>query len=122
MNPGAVSTKYQTTTNPPKDKVNKDMKGVVCFKCHGHGHFKSECPNVKAFTLQKWTEIKEISGAKAMLISKNGIKEVVWPSFIEDDPNDSYFGNDVGTLKRFKDSEPSEDEEDRELVYPELEQ
>ena len=69
------------------------MPKTLCFKCHGHGNIKSECPNARAFTLQEWIEIKEVSRPRTMLINKNG-KEVVWPSTLEDDPDDSYFVND----------------------------
>ena len=33
------------------------MKDVVCFKCHGHGHYKNECPNASAFAQREWVEI-----------------------------------------------------------------
>lgn len=57
-----------------------------------------------------------------MLIRKNGREEVVWANTLEDDPDGSFFVNDAGILERFKETEPSEDDEYRELAYPELEQ
>ena len=104
------------TITPNKDINTRDLKGVVCFKSHGHGHIKSECPNVRAFTLQEWKEIREEGRPKAMLVSKNGREEVAWP---RDDPDGSYFVNDEGVLETFEGTEESEEEEDREVVYPE---
>ena len=40
-------------TSITKDRNPRDLKGVVCFKCHGHGHIKIECPNARAFTVQE---------------------------------------------------------------------
>jgi zinc knuckle protein len=53
----------QTTTNRPintlpnpRHNTNTEQKGkgvppnknVVCFKCHGTGHYKNDCPNNRA--------------------------------------------------------------------------
>lgn len=56
-----------------KDKTSVS-KDVICLKCHGNGHYKSECPNAKAFTQREWNEIKERTGLKAMLWHL-GVKE-----------------------------------------------
>ena len=40
--------------------MNPPSKNVVCFKCHGHGHYKNECPNSRAFTIQEWREFKKL--------------------------------------------------------------
>ncbi|XP_057543321.1 uncharacterized protein LOC130821549 [Amaranthus tricolor] len=106
-------------TNITKDKNPKDLKGVVCFKFHGHGHIKSECPNVRAFTVQEWTEIKDLGRPRAMMVSRNGREELVWPSTSEKDPDGTYCVNDEGVLETFEGTEDSEEEGDREEVYPE---
>ena len=93
------------------------MKIVVYFKCHGHGHINNECPNARAFLLKEWKDIQEITGSKAMLISRNGKEEVVWPSNIDDDPEGSYCVNDLGILERMENTELSEDKEERERRY-----
>ena len=40
-------------------KANNTPKDVISFKCHGHGHYKSECPNARAFTQRECAEIQE---------------------------------------------------------------
>ena len=89
------------TITPNKDINTRDLKGVVCFKSHGHGHIKSECPNARAFTLQEWTKIIE-EGPRVMLVSRNEGEEVVWPSTSRDDPDGSYFVNDEGVLETLR--------------------
>ncbi|XP_057526414.1 uncharacterized protein LOC130805648 [Amaranthus tricolor] len=107
-------------TNTTKDKNPRDLKGVVCFKCHGHGHLKNECPNARAFTVQEWAEIREVDRPRAMMVSRNGKEELVWPSTSTEDPDGTYFVNDEGVLETFEGTEDSEEEGDREEVYPEL--
>ena len=108
-------------TNTTKDRNSRDLKGVVCFKCHGHGHIKSECPNARAFTVHEWAEIREVGRPRAMLVSRNGKEEVVWPSTSKEDPDGSYFVNDEGVLETFEGTEDGKEKEDREVVYPEPE-
>ena len=57
---------------------------------------------------------------RAMMVSRNGKEELVWPSTSEEDPDGTYFVNDEGVLETFEGTEDSEEEGDREEVYPEL--
>lgn len=41
-------------SNKPKDRPNVPIKDVMCFKCHGHVHYRNECPNIRAFTSHEW--------------------------------------------------------------------
>lgn len=89
---------------------------MVCFKCHGHGHLKRDCPNARAFTLQEWKEITEGNRPKAMLISRDGREEIMGPFTNEDDPDGTYIVNDEGEVEPLGNTDS---EEDREEVYPE---
>ena len=73
MNTTSSSTK--TSTIEPKSKSVTPIKDVVCFKCHGHGHFKVNCPNNRVFTLAKWEEIRGKDRPKTILVSINGREE-----------------------------------------------
>ena len=92
----------------------------MCFKCHGHGHYKNDCPNPRAFTIQEWTEIHEDTKPKVMLVSRNGKEEECWPSVTDEDPEGSYMVNETGSLQKYESSmEESESEEERDRVLPE---
>lgn len=116
-----ASNMNQTTPMIPRNRNTNDLKGVVCFKCHGHGHIKSECPNAKAFTIQEWDVIKEMSKPKAMFVNKNGKEEMVGPCTASDDPDGTYLIGDDGEVEPLEDTDLSEEEEGRETVYPEHE-
>ena len=58
-----TATTKSTNTTPPfrqnnnqevKSKNLTPMKDIVYFKCHGHGHFKANFSNNRAFTLREW--------------------------------------------------------------------
>ena len=72
----------------------------MCFKCHGHGHYRNACPNVRAFTTFKWAEIQNRGRPRAMLVSKNGQEEVILPPTPLDEPEGSYILTSLGTLQR----------------------
>lgn len=36
-------TSNNTNPRKPNERQNAPMKDVVCFKCHGHGHYRNEC-------------------------------------------------------------------------------
>ena len=61
MNSSSVSNPKNNTSMEPKGKGIVPNKNVVCFKCHGHGHghYKNDCPNNRAFTMQEGNEIRE---------------------------------------------------------------
>ena len=115
VNQATTLEKNPTLTIKLRERNTKDLKGVVCFKCHGHGHIKSECPNARAFTLVEWTKIREEGKQRTMLVRRNGREEVVWSSTSKSDPDGSYY--DEGTLEGFEGTNLSEEEEDREIVY-----
>ena len=120
-----IINKSTNTATPsrPRDRPTAPMKDIVCFKCHGHGHIKSECPNARAFTNMEWTEINNRDRRpRAMLVAKDGEEKVVLPPTPTDEPEGSYILTSLGTLQRTApgaaDSSESE-EEIREQVYPE---
>ena len=108
--------------NRTKDKTNVPMKDVMCFKCHGHGHYRNECPNARAFTNVEWTEIHSREREpRAMLVAKDGEEKVILPPTPADEPKGSYILTNLGTLQRTKpgDTESSKSEEIVERIYPE---
>ena len=120
----SISNRNTNTAAPnkPKDRPNAPMKDIVCFKCHGHGHIKRECPNSRAFTNMEWTEINEReSKPRAMLVAKDGKKEVILPPTPADEPEGSYILTSLGTLQRAElgETESESEEEVREQLYPE---
>ena len=70
----------------------------MCFKCNGHGHYKNECPNARAFTMREWEEIRKDTKARVILVSKNGKEEEVWPSTIEENQDGTYKVGENGAL------------------------
>ena len=123
---GTSTTNKNTSTaapSKPKDKPNVPMKDVVCFKCHGHGHYRNECPNARAFTNIERTEINNREGGpRAMLVAKDGEEKVILPPTPADEPEGSYVLTSLGTLQRTElgDAESSESEEEIiEQLYPE---
>ena len=81
------SPRLQRKTEQPSTASGKavvSMRKIVCFKCHGHGHYKDSCPNAKVFTAQEWKEIREDIKPKMMLVSRNGRIEEDWPPVPED--------------------------------------
>ena len=104
---GTVSQNTITpkATNAPtatKEKNIAQVKNVVCFKGYGHEHFRNECPNASAFTLQEWKKIQYKIRSKAMLINRNGREEVILPSTTANDLEWSYCVNDLGLLERME--------------------
>lgn len=105
-----VSTSAETTATPKisspkpilKYKPNVPMKDVICFKCHGHGHFKGECPN----------EIHTRSGPRAMLVQINGQEETVLPPTPADGLEGTYVVIHLGAMERV--TEDIKEEDDRE--------
>ena len=96
-----TTSKGTNTVAPgrPKDSPNAPMKDVVCFKCHGHGHYKDECPNARAFTNIEWTEINNKKREpRAMLVAKDGEEQVILPPTPADEPEGSYILTNLGTL------------------------
>ncbi|XP_057544861.1 uncharacterized protein LOC130824016 [Amaranthus tricolor] len=129
MGVGTSSTSKSTNTTVPnrtKDRINVPMKDVMCFKCHGHGHYRNECPNARAFTNIEWTKIhSREKGLRAMLVTKDGEEKVILPPTPANEHEGSYILTNLGTLQRIEpgDTEDSESEgENREVIeriYPE---
>lgn len=84
------TSRTETFKTQSKDKTSALMKDVICFKCHGHGHCKSEYPNARAFTQREWVEINSRFGPRAMLVFLDEQEEVVLPSTLVDGPDGSY--------------------------------
>ena len=123
---GTSTTSKSTSTiapSRPKDRPNVPMKDIVCFKCHGHGYIKNECPNARAFTNIEWNEINNRERRpRAMLVARDGEEKVILPPTPTDEPEGSYVLTNLGTLQRTEpeDAEGSESEKDvREQLYPE---
>ena len=91
-NVGIGTSSTNKNTNPvvlnrTKDKPNVSMKDVMCFKCHGHGHYRNECPNTRAFTNIEWAEIHSRErGPRAMLVARDGEEKVILPPTPTDEP------------------------------------
>ena len=93
VNPRSVNTNAPSKPGNSVETKGKSVtptKDVVCFKCHGHGHFKVNCSKYRAFTLAEWEEIRgrdrpkniaeweEIRGRdrpKTILVNTNGREE-----------------------------------------------
>lgn len=117
-----VSSVRNTKTDPSpsiKAKNTTTSKDVICFKCHGHGHYKSECPNARAFTQREWSEINSRIGPRAMLVSMDGKEELVLPPTPADGPEGTYVVNDLGKMELA--GPDFLEDEDVEQVYPEEE-
>ena len=97
------------------------MSKIVCFKCHGHGHYKNECPNARVFTAQEWRDIKADTREKVMLVIRNGRLEEDHPHSLENEPDGTYIQDDFGNMVRYEHSTEEDSEEERERVLPEEE-
>ena len=95
------------------------MSKIVCFKCHGHGHYKNECPNARVFTAQEWKDIKADTREKVMLVIRNGRVEEDDPHSLENEPDGTYIQDDFGNMVRYEHSTEEDSEEERERVLPE---
>jgi retrotransposon gag protein len=120
-NPGSFP-RTNKPSNPraqTRDKGTSPSKDVICFKCHGHGHYKNECPNGRAFTQKEWLEINGRIGPRAMLVLMNGQEELVLPPTPVDGPEGTYVVNNLGKMELA--GEDLSEEEDVEQLYPEEE-
>ena len=107
----------KTNTSEPKGKSVTPIKDVVCFKCHGHGHFKVNFPNNRAFTVVEWEEIRSRDRPKTILVSVNGREEERGTITSEDDPDGTYIQRELGVVIPYV----SDSESDREPLYSEEE-
>ena len=48
------TSKYTAPKTLAKERTSVLKKDVIYFKCHGHGHYKNECPNARAITQREW--------------------------------------------------------------------
>ena len=105
-------------TSKTVSKTNTTPKDVICFKCHGHGHYKSEFPNAKAFTQREWAKIQERTGPRARLVLINVKEKVVLPSTPKDEYEGTFRVNDLGIMEK---DEGTESDENVKIVPPEEE-
>ena len=120
MNTRNVSTtasSSKTNTSEHKGKSVTPIKDVVCFKCHGHGPFKVNCPNNRAFTLAEWEEIRSTDRPKTIHVSINGREEERGTVTNEEDPDGTYIVKESRAVTPYA----SDSESDREPLYPEEE-
>lgn len=91
---------FRSNTPPAisKERSNVPLKDVICFKCHGHGHYKNECPTARAFTQREWSEIHSRTCQRAMLVQLNGMEETMLPPAPKDGPEGSYVVNRLGHM------------------------
>ena len=47
------SSNFKSNDPPKKDKKETKLSDIVCYKCGGRGHFKKDCPNARALTMQE---------------------------------------------------------------------
>ena len=117
--PNTRRRKEPDSKGKSKKKEDLPLKGIVCFKCHGRGHYKSACLNARAFTMQEWRDINNDHNTRTMLVSLNGREEEAWPPVMEGEPDGTYRVSECGSLQRYEDSEEeSKSEEERERVLP----
>ena len=118
-----ISPKAQRKTEQPTNvpgRIPVPLNKVVCFKCHGHGHYKNDCPNIRVFTAQEWREIREDTQPKMMLVVRNGRVEENWPPVAENELDGSSRVDDFGKTVRYEQSTDEEEfEEGQEKVLPE---
>ena len=113
-----TDSSIKTSSIKPKSKSVTPIKDVVCCKCHGHGHFKNNCPNNRAFTLAEWDEIRSKERPKTILVSINGREEERGTITNDDDPNGTNIQRDSGVVTPYV----SDLESEGELIYPEEEE
>ena len=113
-----TDSSIKTSRIEPKSKSVTPIKDVVCSKCHGHGHFKENCPNNRAFTLAEWDEIRGKDKPKTILVSINGREEEMGTITNDDDPNGTYIQREPGVVTPYV----ADSKSDKELICPEEEE
>ncbi|XP_057529849.1 uncharacterized protein LOC130808389 [Amaranthus tricolor] len=111
--PGPRPTNTRTETNTkPQD--------IVCFKCNGRGHYKRDCPNARAFTMREWTDIRQNTNPKRLLVLKNGQEEELDPPSLSDGDG-TFIGDEQGNWHTFEGDSEEEGEGELERIPPEEE-
>ncbi|CAO2837812.1 unnamed protein product [Amaranthus hypochondriacus] len=105
MNTRSGNTTAPIRPNPSietKGKGVTPIKDVVCFKCHGHGHFKVNCPNNRAFTLTEWEDIRNKERPRTILVSINGREEERGTATEEEDSDGTYIIKETGEVTTYE--------------------
>ncbi|XP_057532797.1 uncharacterized protein LOC130810672 [Amaranthus tricolor] len=104
----------------PRTESNTKPQDIICFKCNGRGHYKRDCPNARAFTMKEWTDIRQNTNPKRLLVLKNGQEEELDPPSLSDGDG-TFITDEQGNWHPFEGDSEEEGEGELEKIPPEEE-